>query len=462
MTIDRRNFLTRSAAAIAAVGTPFSATDAFASEGVYALLEDAKAAISSNPVTLSILFPQGSINNIKPVAEKFSQATGAKIEFIETTVDDINTHILNAAARQEGNFDIALPATFGIPDLVEAGALEDLTEYSQKHEQINRFEDSLYALGDEYKGKKYGYQTDGDAYLMFYNEILLTDDRNQKEYSDAFGQPLSLPSTWDELDRQMKFFHKPADEQFGGCLFRTSGYLVWEWWIRMHANGGLPVTEDMSADLASDAGVSALEKMIAATEFQHPSATTNGLFENWAEFSKGQCYANIGWGGTQKYLNSNKSSLKGKMLFAPTPEVSYFNWGWNYVVSKYSASTEVAYLFCLFATLPEMSRLAVRGDGFFDPFRAEHYDDPQIVNVYSEPFLSAHKAAMQRAIPDFYIQEHGQYMSVLRENITAAFNGDITPQAALQITEVQWDDITDNIGRESQIQQWKFLLSQYP
>jgi len=68
--------------------------------------------------------------------------------------------------------------------------------------------------------------------------------------------------------------------------------------------------------------------------------------------------------------------------------VPYFNWGWNYVVLKNSQQPELAYLFALFAATPQMSTLAVQqSDGFFDPFRPEHYADPQIQKVYSPAFL---------------------------------------------------------------------------
>jgi len=61
----------------------------------------------------------------------------------------------------------------------------------------------------------------------------------------------------------------------------------------------------------------------------------------------------------------------------------------------------------------------------------------KIIDVYSELFLKAHKCAMEQAIPNFYLEDQGQYISILRDNITAAFNGDITAQQALQITAVQ-------------------------
>jgi multiple sugar transport system substrate-binding protein len=261
----------------------------------------------------------------------------------------------------------------------------------------------------------------------------------------------------------MEFFHRPNEEKYGGCLFRTPGYMVWEWWIRFHAKNHFPVQDDMTPNINNQAGVEALEDLLRATQFQHPSARTNGLFDNWREYAKGHCAVNIGWGGTQKYLNSKTSKMKDRMLFAPTPQISYFNWGWNYVTSKLSAHQEIAYLFSLYATISMPSKIAVQNQtGFFDPFRECHYQDPKIEQSYSKEFLVAHKQAMKTAIPDFYLKGQGKYIQTLRENITSAAEKEISPREALSFTAKQWEMITQEEGRDGQIEQWLFLKKQYP
>lgn len=426
------------------------------------ITEYAKKIKDDQKITLKLLYPEGCKNNLLPLTQKFSQKTGVNFEFIETSVDDINTKILIDSAAQRSEYDLALPATFGMPDLAEAKAIKNLTTLAKIYEPKINYQKSLYSLGDQYKGRFYGYQTDGDVYLMFYNKMFFDNPNIQKEYEDKFAKQLSLPKTWQELDQQMAFFHNPEKQKYGGCLFRTPRYMVWEWWIRFHAKGEKPLNDDASANIYNDAGIKALEDLIQATKYQHPSCKTNNLFQNWSVFAQGECAVNIGWGGTQKHLNSDKSNLRGKLYHTPTPGTSYFNWGWNYVVSSYSEHPEIAYLFSLFATLPENSIESVKEDGFFDPYRMEHYENPAIIERYSKPFLKAHKTAMMSAIPDFYIQSQSDYISELQENINLAHEGAITAEEAMKFTARKWNELTDKNGKESQAKQWMFLKKQYP
>lgn len=426
------------------------------------IFDRVKALKPENGLTLRVLFPEGSLPNIQVVANNFTAGTGVEIAFSKAVVDDINTRILIEHAAKKQSFDVALPATFGLPDLVEAEALADLTAYAKIYEPQIGYKKSLYNLGDRYKDKFYGYQTDGDAYIMFYNKNFFENTEQRKRYEDKFSQKLTIPETWKQLDQVMQFFHDSDQGRFGGCMFRTSRYVVWEWWIRAHAKGMLPFAEDMSANINSDAGVAALEDLVEATAYQHPACETHGLFDNWKEFASGHSAVNIGWGGTQKYIQSDKSKIKGQIQCAATPEVSYFNWGWNYVAAAGSAYHEIAYLFGLYATLPEQSTQAVKEDGFFDPFRIEHYDDSDIQEIYGRDFLEAHKSAIITAIPDFYIQGHGDYIQALQENILLTDRGDITAKQALDFTANTWNMLTEELGVENQKKQWQFLKSKYP
>ena len=380
--------------------------------------------------TLKLLLPEGSRANVTAATQEFTRLTGINFELIETPVDDINTRMLLDARLSEDSYDIALPATFGIPDLVEAGAIASLDEFSLKYQPTSFQQNSLYTIGDYYRGKLYGYQTDGDTYLMFYNRKFLEDDYHKKAFADKHGYALQIPQTWEQLDAMMAYFHQPNKGIYGGALFRTPTYMLWEWWIRFHARGYFPLDDGLVPNIDSDAGIRALEALIAATSHLTPNSTTNSLFENWHEFSQGNIFCNIGWGGTQKYLNSNNSAIRGNLLFGPTPggivnnrllKTSYFNWGWNYTISNRSASKEVAYLFILFACSPEISTLAVRQqDGFFDPFRYEHYNDDKIVETYSRPFMDEHLRSMNNSIPDLYLRGQTQYYDALREQIALA------------------------------------------
>jgi len=432
----------------------------------------ARALAEGHAIRLTILLPKGSSANVEPVTKAFGELTGISFSLEEAPVDEINSRMIIDTVSGTNSFDLALPATFGLPDLVEAGALARLDDFAAKYEPSDFQADALFSLGDYYKNRLYGYQTDGDTYLMFYNRDWLEDAEEQKRFADRHGYPLKVPDTWEQLDAMMAFFHRPEDNRYGGALFRTPNYIAWEFWIRFHAKGYWPFDEALEPQIDNEAGVAALEELIAASKSLYPSARMNGLFENWRAFAQGNMFCNIGWGGTQKFLNGDDSRIKGRLAFGPTPGgdvggqsivVPYFNWGWNYTISSGSKYQEIAYLFALYACSPKMSTTAVReAGGYFDPFRKEHYADPQIIETYSADFLTAHRESMAYSIPDLYLRGQGEYFDALRENLVLADSGDIGASEALKRTVQQWRRTTRRLGRNGQIEQWAFLRSRYP
>ena len=475
----RRDFLKNTAAGIAAAtvsselfsGNAAAQTDAIASAHTMAA-EAAKKLAGGRTIKLTILEPSGSLGNIKPVADRWTAETGIAVDYVEVPLGEINQKVLLEAVARSGAFDIALPASFGVPDLAESGILVNLDKYAQKYEPADFQKDKMYTIADYYKGSLYGYETDGDTYLMFYNKPWIEKSDESKAFADKYGYALKVPDTWEELDAMMAFFHRPEKNMFGGALFRTQYFIAWEWWGRFHAKGCYPLADDLTPQINNDAGVAALEELIKASQHQYPGAKTNGLFENFEAYGQGDKFANIGWGGTQKYLNSDKSKLKGKLAFGLMPggrvdgkllRAPYFNWGWNYVVSSVSREPEIAYLFTLYAASAVMSTIAVRDvDGYFDPFRLSHYQDQQIRETYTPEFLDVHKVSMENSIPDFYLKGQGEYFDELRVNLSAADAGTKTPKQALNDTAHAWERISRRMGNRSQSVQWAFLKSNYP
>ena len=158
---------------------------------------------SGRDIDLRLLIPDGSQGNVEPVIGAFEEMTGIRVNLIVTAVDDINTRLMLDQMGGKEGYDLALPATFGIPELAEAGVLADLDALASRYEPTALREQSLYPVGDRYDGRLYGFQADGDAYLMFYNKPWLDDVANRQRYADEFGHALAIPETWRELDRQM-------------------------------------------------------------------------------------------------------------------------------------------------------------------------------------------------------------------------------------------------------------------
>ncbi|MGI9504151.1 MAG: ABC transporter substrate-binding protein [Geminicoccaceae bacterium] len=472
--LSRRHMLACSAGAVTiALAGPSSAEGNFSLEQLDRLTADrARSLTNRRDMRLRLLIPEGSQGSVQPVIAAFKQMSDIDVELVVTAVDDINTKLMLDQMVGSDGYDLALPATFGIPELAEAGALADISALAARYEPKSLRDASLFTTGDSYDGRIYGFQADGDAYLMFYNKPWLDDPENQRRYEDQFGAPLAIPATWQELDRQMAFFHRPENGRYGGALFRTPTYVAWEWWIRYHAQGAWPFDAEMNPLIDGEAGILALEALVAASEHLYPEARHAGLFDNWEAYADGNIYCNIGWGGTQKYLNAPNSKMRGKLAFSLTPGgivdgqtllTPYFNWGWNYVVASKSREPEIAYLFALFASSPRQSARSVGNpEGYFDPHRPEHYRDDRIVKAYSKPFLAAHEASMRGAVPDLYLDGHGEYFGALSAGIISVLERRKSAAVALNETAKRWAIVTHRLGKAKQQAQWQALRSKYP
>ncbi len=410
------------------------------------------------------LIPNGSQPSLMVVAAEWTEATGQPVDLTIVSVDDINTRMTMDGLTQNLNFDFALPATYGIPDLITAGVVQPFDPVRDGLGMGAQKGGSLYSIGDFYDGQRYGFQTDGDVYLMFYRADMLDDPALGAEYSDRTGNALTLPGDWEALDQQMEFFHRPSIGRYGGALFRIPGYLGWEFFARLLSAQGKIFTDDLVPLFDNDVAEQALESMRRASDFLHPATATAGLFENWALYRHENIYANIGWGGSQKSFNQPSSAIRGKLRHATLPGlaaqgVAYFNWGWSYVIPVSANQPEMGYLFSRFAVSETMSTKAVRETaGYFDPFQSSHYDDPDIIDAYSKPFLDVHEAALRIGNRNLNIPGHSAYMASLNRNLSRAMDGNITARQALKIIVSEWELTTLEFGRDDQIKRWRDLL----
>lgn len=433
-----------------------------------ATYEDAvqAARLAGGSQTLVGLIPNGSQDNMRPLVDRWYAETGIAVELEVAPVDQINAIMTSDALLETVRYDFALPATFGVPDLVLNGVLQPLDPLLEESGLGPQGDGYLYQHGDRHEGLCYGHQTDGDVYLMFYRADLMQDADRRLAYEARFGNEIEVPTSWSELDRQIEFFHRPQDGVYGGGLFRIPGYLAWEYLARVYSKGILPWDADFSPQFQHALAHEALEDMRRVSDFLHPAAFSANLFGNWDYNKRDTVYANIGWGGSQKAFNQPGSPIRGKLVhgglpLSPDGDISYFNWGWSYTVTKMAQAPLLAYLFIRAATSVEGSTLAVReAGGYFDPFHEEHYSDPQIIEAYSRDFLDVHRQAMRTAVSDIYLPGYGNYMAALTRNLSRVFDGSLPVAKALETVSSEWRLITRDLGEAAQKKRWKELIGE--
>ena len=113
-TINRSGSLTRrrlmqgvAGGAAAYVTSPFTVRSAWSQAGDLATIHETAAAeakklAQGRSVTLKIMQPSGSLGNVKPVADTFTEATGIKFEYLEVPLGEINQKVLLEAVSKVG------------------------------------------------------------------------------------------------------------------------------------------------------------------------------------------------------------------------------------------------------------------------------------------------------------------------------------------------------------------------
>jgi multiple sugar transport system substrate-binding protein len=79
----------------------------------------------------------------------------------------------------------------------------------------------------------------------------------------------------------------------------------------------------------------------------------------------------------------------------------------------------------------------------------------------AQEYLSGVEAAMADGYPEIFIPGAAQYEDSLDLHVNKALTGQETPQEALDAVAKEWDEITDSLGRDKQIELWGKALVTY-
>ena len=136
---------------------------------------------------------------------KWKDLTGISVKVIEVATEQMFTKILQEHRAGSGAYDALNVIPSWMPDLVRAGALEDLDPYVDKY----GFREELQEIAPVYRdnqmtvdGKIYGFPDDGDVFVLYYRTDVLGDPKIQAAYKTKYGSDLPVPpKTWKEFDQ---------------------------------------------------------------------------------------------------------------------------------------------------------------------------------------------------------------------------------------------------------------------
>ncbi|MCL4299410.1 MAG: extracellular solute-binding protein [Anaerolineae bacterium] len=445
------------------------------------------------------------------VRDEFEAATGATLEIVEVPEAEHFPKLMTDVTTETGAYDTSIAGAWWLGDLVAGDFILPYDDFYTDPRfpkwDIEDVQPGPRALL-EYGGKKYMVANDHDGQVMYYRRDLLEDAEHQAAFKEKYGYDLGVPQTLDQFRDVAEYFD---GKDLNGDGTPDSG-------LTMHLKVGgqgmfhfmsysAPFVigpdnpklywfdpETMKPLMDSPGHVRAMESLVDLIQFGPEAMMGWSLGESWDYFLRGQAALTFTWGDLGALAQQEGSQVRGKTGAAPIPGTTeYYNiatgeWvktdqpnivgnttggSWAGVINKFSDAPEATYyLLALMATKEKSSVYAARGWDGADPGRFSHYLPPdgtasldeylaagwdeKDITDYTKAYFDNFSAPQQ--FPYLRIPGTFEYWTALDIHLSEAATGQATPEEALKATVADFEQITDRLGRDQQLEVYKASL----
>jgi multiple sugar transport system substrate-binding protein len=428
----------------------------------------------------------------------FEALTGAKLEITTVPNADLFTEIVKDQSTGTNSYDVFIQAPQWKADLVSAGYLEDLTPYVENDadiawDDIAPFFRNYIAT---YDGKIYNIPLDGDFNMIYYRTDL---------FAEAGVEP---PKTWEEyLTAAAAFNGKDlngdGEADYGSCIPKVRGGQSY-WWVlnvaapylqsQGTAQGMFFNTDDMTPLVKNAGFIRALEIYNETTQYGPPNELTASLNDTRDLFLTGRCALSIDWGDIGSLqIDPERSQVQDKVgaIVNPgstevvdrttgelvpcdettcpyavdgvnyAPLAAWGGWGGAISAASDQKVKDAGYALLSYLAQPAQANVDVTiGASGYNPYRTSQFEsvDPWVAAGFSEAaatnYLNAIKDSLNspNMVIDLAIPGVARYQQVVLDTVVSQFlAGELTAEDAAQQLYDQSEEITNELGRDSQL-----------
>ncbi|MGF1477695.1 MAG: extracellular solute-binding protein [Geminicoccaceae bacterium] len=339
-------------------------------------------------------------------------------------------------------------------------------------------------------GRHISVTIDGDVHTGTYRTDLFGDADEQAAFKEQYGYDLAPPETWDQYYDIAEFFTRPDEELYGTAeAFVRGGQQFWFFFSHAAAYTNHPDNpgsmffdpETMDAQINNPGWLRGLEDYIRSVEYSPPGALNYNSGDIRTTFASGSVAMNFDWGDTGTIAaDPEQSNVAGNVGFYILPGSTEIwnhkteSWdefdevvhspfmaygGWVASVPTASENVECAWDYVMhYTSMDNSAQDVVTGGTGINPYRISHFENvDNWLNVFDEATaqnylevqrgsIEAENVALDLRVPGF-----AQYTEVLEIELSKALSGDTEPQVALDAIAEEWNRITDELGRDSQL-----------
>lgn len=427
--------------------------------------------------------------------KKWAEKTCGTVNVVEFPWSELYPKIVTALTSGETTFDGITFAPAWSPDFTPY-----LAEMPEAMRQGEVWEDIAPVYRDRlmvWDGKVLSQTMDGDVHTYTYRIDLFEDPKEQEAFKAKYGYDLAVPQTWQQYLDIAEFFQRPDQNLWGTAeAFRRGGQQFWFFFSHAAAYTNHPDhpgsmffdPETMDAQMNNPGWVRGLEEYVKASKLAPPNALNFSFGEVNAAVAGGQVAESIGWGDTGVIAADPKQSkIPGNVGSAVLPgsteiwnyttgqwdkfdEVIYSPFmafgGWQAAVPAASQNQEASWNFIEFLSSPEVSgEAAVTGGTGVNPYRISHTTNMELWSkLFSEreakeylgaqrDSLNAPNVALDMRLPGYF-----SYTEVVEIELSKALAGEVTAQQALDTVAAEWNRLTDEFGRDSQLAAYRAAM----
>ena len=435
----------------------------------------------------------------------FTALTGAKINVIVVPFSDLYMKILTDLATGTNAFDAFVFAPQWMVDYIVPGYLEDLTDLVAADEAIE-WDDIAPFFRDfstTYEGRTYTIPLDGDFQMVYYRTDLLEQEG------------LEPPETWKDYIEIAKTFHGKdlngdGDPDYGSCISKKRGaqayWMIWSvaaCFLQSQgtSEGSFFDLETMEPLVNNEAFAAALDIYNETTKYGPPDELNLDVGDTRSLFTSGRCALSVDWGDIGTLAIDPATSVvmdkTGAVILPGTPQVldratgklvdcdaktcpyaingvnhapfaAFGGWSGGINAATDPKVKDAAYAFFSYMCQPAQGNVDVTiGRTGYNPYRTSQFLNRKtwVEAGFSPEAASDYLGAIEASLAspnmvlDLRVPQNQRYQGVVLDTAISQFlAGEITKEECMQQIYDGWEELTEEIGRESQLAAYRASL----
>jgi multiple sugar transport system substrate-binding protein len=166
-------------------------------------------------------------NFLQQVANEYEEETGIAVSVVQEPWGSYYDRVAAEWAARGDAFDMVVGDSQWLGQAVEEGHYVDMTDFLVGEGIAETVTPATLQYYGEYptgSGSYYAYPTEGDALGFAYRMDLFEDAENMAAFEEAYGYPLAVPETWDQMRDIAEFFTRPDENLYGIGVYTQIDY----------------------------------------------------------------------------------------------------------------------------------------------------------------------------------------------------------------------------------------------